>query len=58
MEGPGGMLGGQSKRFVVTGTPGIGKSVFLSYLLWRLVTREPAWDGVIICARLVDPKFN
>ena len=28
------------KRFVVTGTPGIGKTIFLHYFLWVLITRQ------------------
>jgi len=28
------------KRFIVTGTPGIGKSIFLHYFLWLLITRK------------------
>ena len=28
------------KRFVVTGTPGIGKSIYLHYFLWVLLTRQ------------------
>ena len=31
------ILKGDRKRSIVTGTPGIGKSTFLIYLLWRLV---------------------
>ena len=31
------ILKGVQKRTIVTGTPGIGKSFFLVYLLWRLV---------------------
>ena len=28
------------KRFVVMGTPGIGKTIFLHYFLWLLITRQ------------------
>ena len=28
------------KKFVVTGTPGIGKTIFLHYFLWVLITRQ------------------
>lgn len=31
-------------KFVVTGSPGIGKSYFLLYIMWRLVQNSPAED--------------
>jgi hypothetical protein len=34
--------------FALTGTPGIGKSVFLFYLLWRLARREKPPEAILI----------
>mmetsp|Transcript_14414 Transcript_14414/g.27096 ORF Transcript_14414/g.27096 Transcript_14414/m.27096 type:complete len:456 (-) Transcript_14414:411-1778(-) len=30
-------------KVIITGTPGIGKSLFLFYLLWKLVVKEGKW---------------
>ena len=35
-------------RITITGTPGIGKSVFLFYILWRLANEEAA-KTVVLC---------
>ncbi len=42
----------QVHRFTISGTPGTGRTVFLSYILWRLAKMEPAKTVIVRRAML------